>query len=455
MKRLVWILAIAAIAITAGVSLIALPHNVEWTTSSTEALDAFNSAMEASDKFYHWDSVQLCKKALEFDPDFVAAKILLSSMLSDFEPEQAKLLRDEAVNADLNKLKPRERLMIERIIAYRADQPENAREILETYLEEYPDDSYALSTKAGILFHEGELEEAERLYNRIVEVNPNAVLPYNQLGYIAMQMGRFAEAEEHFTSYRFIAPDQANPHDSLGELFIITGRYQEAIESFERAISIKSDFWNSHVHLIIVHVLLGDFDLAQQAIDRARETDAMPEKSIEAMQCSADSWRLFKLQAWHDVINSFESDASCMSNPMSVDSTILTVHRAACVAGQFGLAAELEEKVKAWTDKKTSKKSKGRITPTLQHMTGVRRASQNEFETAAELFKEVDSGLRYRNADEGLFKLINRLMLVEVLLADDQQAEAHTLLSQVRMVNPTMVADFEEKELQILSLHHN
>ena len=50
-----------------------------------------------------------------------------------------------------------------------------------------------------------------------------------------------------------------------------------------------------------------------------------------------------------DVINSFESDASCMSNPMSVDGTILTVHRAACVAARFTIMDEIHDRLDAIT----------------------------------------------------------------------------------------------------------
>ena len=56
------------------------------------------------------------------------------------------------------------------------------------------------------------------------------------------------------------------------------------------------------------------------------------------------------------------------------------------------------------------------------------------------------------NADIGVFKLENRLALVEVLLARGHQAEAHALLSQVRTVNPTRAASFESDGLQVLGL---
>ena len=44
------------------------------------------------------------------------------------------------------------------------------------------------------------------------------------------------------------------------------------------------------------------------------------------------------------------------------------------------------------------------------------------------------------------------MILAEVLLADDQDAEAHGLLSKVRSVNPLLVAEFEDTGLKMLGL---
>jgi tetratricopeptide (TPR) repeat protein len=104
------------------------------------------------------------------------------------------------------------------------------------------DDPYLLEAAGNIAFARGDNAESEPLLGRLIEVGPNWVIAYNQLGYLTMREGRFAEAEEYLTSYRFIAPDQANPHDSLGEMYVILGRLPEAVESFETALEIKPDF---------------------------------------------------------------------------------------------------------------------------------------------------------------------------------------------------------------------
>jgi len=49
-------------------------------------------------------------------------------------------------------------------------------------------------------------------------------------------------------------------------------------------------------------------------------------------------------------------------------------------------------------------------------------------------------------------KLFNRLFLVETLLADGRDADAHKLLATVRAVNPWLVARFEESGLKMMGL---
>ena len=51
-----------------------------------------------------------------------------------------------------------------------------------------------------------------------------------------------------------------------------------------------------------------------------------------------------------------------------------------------------------------------------------------------------------------IFKLHNRLVLAELLLADGQDAEAHRLLTKVRSVNPVWVAEFQDSGFKTLGL---
>jgi len=114
MKRGFWMLAAATVLITAGVTLIALPRGDEWTTVSAEALREFEAAMEAQTKLYKLEAKAHLDKALELDPDFVIAKLQFQEYAYGDEKERGKRLLEEALAADLDRLTPRERLMVER-----------------------------------------------------------------------------------------------------------------------------------------------------------------------------------------------------------------------------------------------------------------------------------------------------------------------------------------------------
>ncbi len=69
---------------------------------------------------------------------------------------------------------------------------------------------------------------------------------------------------------------------------------------------------------------------------------------------------------------------------------------------------------------------------------------QGDYGEAEALLRAADASLTYVDAGSAIFKLYNRTVIAELLLADGQTAEAHGLLARVRSVNPEWVADFEE-----------
>lgn len=79
-------------------------------------------------------------------------------------------------------------------------------------------------------------------------------------------------------------------------------------------------------------------------------------------------------------------------------------------------------------------------------------ALQGDDEGAIEAFWSADENMTYIQARDGLFKLQNRLVLVETLFAAGEDAKAHKVLSKVRSVNPGVAQEFEEKGLKVLGL---
>jgi tetratricopeptide (TPR) repeat protein len=363
-------------------------------------------------------------------------------------------LWEEVLAADTTGLTARERLIVERSRAVHDKRFDDASAMVDQYLVKYPNDPYVIHQKALNLWNSGDFDQAERLNRRLVEIAPNWVIAYNQLGYIAMSQGRFAEAEEYFTSYRFVAPDQANPHDSLGELYIILGRYDEAEASLLRSLEIKPDFWNAYDHLALARVLMGDFQGAEEAGAMAQATGACPDYWSTGMTCFVSYFELAASERWREIVATVGDQLSCLEG-QAWGYSMVTVHRAACLLGEKEIAQSIEDKVDEMLTKAEDSDGMKELPEILglkAHLRGVRLAVGGDLEGAITSFSDADDHMTYMQAGSGLFKLFNRLMLVETLAAAGEDGEARELLSQVRSVNPRMAQDFEDSGLEILGL---
>lgn len=437
---------IAVAAIVAGAGILALPQGSEWTTDSKEALAEFEASMEAKQKLYHQDARVHLERALELDPDFVVAKVSIAEICRWEDEERATTLMSEVDTADVSRLTPREQFMVLRAQLLSDLRFEEAQSQMAAYLEQYPDDPYVLHIKALGTWQRGELIEAERLNKRLLEISPNWVIAYNQLGYITMMQGRFAEAEEYFTSYRFIAPDQANPHDSLGELFIVLGRYDEARESFEQALAQKPDFFAAFEHLAMVDALREDWDGAELNINRAIQTEGKYEEMETQFRCSFNFWHLATDRQWSEILELAEGD--CPPEKISDVGATIHVHHAACRLELWDTALEIESKVNGLIEKNNSERQSNfreLLEPMAHHMTGARLSMQGDFEGGIKELKLADEYLTYFNAGIGLLKLSNQLALATVLRKAGHEAESHALIDKVRTVNPEIVERYEER----------
>ncbi len=451
MKHTLWMMAAAVTVVAAGVTLIALPRGSEWTTSNPEALAAYEAGSEAQNKFYLDDAYEHYRRAYELDPDFLIAKLRYAQFLHGSDPEEAEKLYVELMDADLARVSPREIMFMERWRALRNRQPEEADRLVDEYVEKYPTDAEALSIKAAIAWTRNDLGDAEHLYQRLLEIDSNWVAAYNALGYIAMMQGRFAESEEHFKSYRFIAPDQANPHDSLGELYITIGRFVEAEASLNKAIEIKRDFWASYEHLAVLHSFAGNPQRIWETIASAREA-GLPDEQLLALECRARYSEMTEHEEWEEMLALFE-DPCIADRPLGYPSVM--THRAACEVGDWQTAKALEDRLSDFTTELMDR-SEGRDSTlpeaVMSHLEGVRLAKLGEYGKAAEKLWATDNQLTFMQVSQGTFKLYNKTILAEALLASGEDAEAHKLLAGLRRINPELVDELQSSGFRVLGL---
>ena len=115
-----------------------------WTTESDEALAALERGVAASMKFYGGAARDGYREALEIDPGFVAPKVLI--LLNSYSREGKEELLEDLRQAEPERLTVRERFLVRYVLARHEDDGEQADRILREFLEEHPDDPYALAT---------------------------------------------------------------------------------------------------------------------------------------------------------------------------------------------------------------------------------------------------------------------------------------------------------------------
>ena len=444
MKRWILVAMAGVLVVATGIAYLSFSERPEWTTSSPEALAEFRMAMDAMMKLYHTETRQHLERALELDPDFVMARIILAQEQARRGHEKAiEELRRLVDGTDLSRLNPRERFLVELTRARLRGDHEKADAIVSSYLESHPDDPFALEIEARAHWSRGELDRAKELFRRLVEVSPNWVVGYNSLGYICMEQGEFEQAEEYFSTYRFIAPDQANPYDSSGELFILTGRWQEARDNLFKAIEIKPDFCASHEKLVLVDLLLGDGEAAREALQQMEAIPACA-RMARAPRCRILLWPLLMEHRWQEVL--------AVSDGQDCYPESISAYRAAAMLGDSGRCDTIEASLRARLETMESPLGRSIVTAQLDHMEGIRAAAQGNLATAIAAFRRADRNLTWRGVEIGFLKLLNLETLAEVQLAAGDTAGARATLRTLQGINPPLARWFEEGSYRPLGL---
>jgi tetratricopeptide (TPR) repeat protein len=266
-RNAISLLGLAFLAIAGVAAALLLSNQREVTTSSDAAYRLWREALEDERRFYMKEARLGYAKALELDPDFAAAMLGLARQS---EKEQALSLLHRAERLK-SRLTERERLHVDLALASWEKGPAERLKVAREILSRYPDDFRATTVVAMDEVQKGRMEEAVRIFTRLLEVDPNSADAYNQIGYYYGYRGEYEKAIENLKKYQFMAPDQANPHDSLGEIQAYSGHYSEAIQNLNHALSVKPDFFNAYEHLGVAYEGKGDYAKAFDSYVKASE----------------------------------------------------------------------------------------------------------------------------------------------------------------------------------------
>ena len=120
--------------------------------------------------------------------------------------------------------------------------------------------AFTLATR----YHQkGNFQQAEALYNRILEIHPNHYQSMGHLGLLAKHLKKYDLSEKLLKQAIQTNPIYMEAYHNLGDLFNELGEYQQAIGCYQKAIQINPNYAETHSNLGIVFKELEEY---QQAI---------------------------------------------------------------------------------------------------------------------------------------------------------------------------------------------
>ncbi len=119
----------------------------------------------------------------------------------------------------------------------------------------------------------GRLADARRLYERVLEIEPDNADARHLLGVVAMQQGERELALKQLLRAIELQPGFAAYHNNLGAAYQSLGRLDEAICAFRRACALEPEFAQAHKNLGGLYGDLGRHEDAATAYRRAIASD--------------------------------------------------------------------------------------------------------------------------------------------------------------------------------------
>jgi arylsulfatase A-like enzyme/Tfp pilus assembly protein PilF len=132
---------------------------------------------------------------------------------------------------------------------------------------------YNLSLRARDLMGRGDLDAAARLYDQILDRDPEVLIAYERLAEIYMQQGRFAEAAETFSFAVPLRPDWHDIYVKLAEAQMALGQPQRAEQTLLGGLQLAPPHPATYCLLGYINEREPDHAAALQHYEKCRELD--------------------------------------------------------------------------------------------------------------------------------------------------------------------------------------
>ncbi len=128
-------------------------------------------------------------------------------------------------------------------------------------------------TNAVQELQQGNLEQADKLFKKLITSNPDDPNALHFGGITKYQLGSYNESLELLNHAVQMAPNYAEAHNSQGIVLLEQREFEKARDSFEKAVHLKNDYSNAHANLGSALKGLGKLEEACTAYNIALQID--------------------------------------------------------------------------------------------------------------------------------------------------------------------------------------
>jgi tetratricopeptide (TPR) repeat protein len=252
-----------------------------WSRSArtllSDHLDAVRSYWRGREAWSHLDlqADRDVQRALEIDPDFALAHLLLSEIRVFQGQMKSAAAEIEQARQVPNALTKAERLRSSALLARVSVNASEERAQLQKLIELEPTSREYIFELGESYFHTADIDDARMQYERALRLEPDDALAYNHLGYCYAWSGAHSRALQAFN--RYLELDRsANAWDSLGDAYLHGGEYAKAASAKQQALSQGQNLYYARNSLAAIAILTGRFAEADRTLRAALGETTQP-----------------------------------------------------------------------------------------------------------------------------------------------------------------------------------
>jgi len=129
---------------------------------------------------------------------------------------------------------------------HRAGQLGEAEKVYRRVLQEQPNHPEALHLLGALVGQRGDIESAIDLIRRSIALNGHDAEAHRNLGVLMAKQGRFEEAFVALSRTVQLQPDDLHAHHNLAKVLTAQGKWDDALAAYRRVIQLKPNFAQVH-----------------------------------------------------------------------------------------------------------------------------------------------------------------------------------------------------------------